>query len=337
MGQPMWKITAGRGNAFVGYFIEEGLVAIGWSEAGDYTNANSRGDLLHLFAQVWPEQTRRQLEVGAGQVWRFLHEVAVGDEVITYDPESRLYHFGRIMGAPLYRPEQNERLPVIRVVAWEGAVSRDALGSATKNALGAIMTIFRVASEAAGEIRAHLKSVLSGSQTPGTGPAPIAEQQGQPFDDIANLALERIKDRILSLEWDDMQELVAALLRSLGYRTIVSPRGSDRGRDIIASRDGFGFERPRIVVEVKHRKGAIGAPEVRSFLSALHAEDRGLYVSTGGFSKEAHYQAENAKTVTHLMSLDGLAQALVDQYESLDAQGRNLLRLTRFYWPTDNL
>jgi restriction system protein len=154
-----------------------------------------------------------------------------------------------------------------------------------------------------------------------------------PFADIEEQALERVKDRILSLGWDELQELVAALLRSLGYRTMISAAGPDRGRDILASRDGFGFEPPRIVVEVKHRRGAMGAPEVRSFLGGRHSDDRGLYVSTGGFTREAQYEAERATTVTHLMNLDDLARALIDQYEKLDSKGRALLPLTRIYWP----
>lgn len=56
-----------------------------------------------------------------------------------------------------------------------------------------------------------------------------------------------------------MQDLVAGLLRAMGYKTRVSPSGPDRGKDIVASPDGFGFESPRIVVEVKHRQGAIAA------------------------------------------------------------------------------
>ena len=62
---------------------------------------------------------------------------------------------------------------------------------------------------------------------------------------------EFIKDKITQLDWEEMQELVAGLLRAMGYKTRISPAGPDRGKDIIASPDGFGFEQPRIVVEVK--------------------------------------------------------------------------------------
>jgi restriction system protein len=52
--------------------------------------------------------------------------------------------------------------------------------------------------------------------------------------------------------------------------------------------------RSRIVVEVKHRNGQMGSQQIRSFLGGRHKDDRGLYVSTGGFTKDALYEAERA-------------------------------------------
>ncbi len=142
------------------------------------------------------------------------------------------------------------------------------------------------------------------------------------FESMASRAHEFIKDKVNELTWEEMQELVAGLLRSLGYKTRVSEVGPDRGKDIVASPDGFGFEAPRIVVEVKHRKGAMGAPEVRSFLGGRNPQDKGLYVSTGGFTREARYEAEKGGSVcvnsfgrlakwisSSIMLLPGLASA----------------------------
>ena len=331
----MWKVTAGRKNISADQFVENDFVAIGWSKAGDFSSVSSKTDLMELFSRVWPEHTDRQNSVGAGQAWRFLNSFDIGDRVVTYNSDTRLYHVGTIAGPPVYRPDVNERLPLQRAVNWEGAVSRDDLSQRSRNTLGAIMTIFKLSDEAETEI----EQLLSGARPVALpqSPAGISESYEEidvdPYEDIAELAFERVKDSILRLDWEEMEELVAAMLRALGYRTIVSPKGADRGRDVIASRDGFGFERPRIVVEVKHRRGQMGAPEIRSFLQTLHHEDRGLYVSTGGFSKEAHYQAENANSVTHLMSIDGLTSAVLDQYENLDERGKLLLPLQRIYWP----
>ena len=92
------------------------------------------------------------------------------------------------------------------------------------------------------------------------------ETQIDPLAEIETQALERIKDRVNELGWDEMQQLVAGILRAMGYKTQISPAGSDRGKDIVASPDGFGFEHPRIVVEVKHRKERMDSRQIRSFL-----------------------------------------------------------------------
>lgn len=332
--RPMWKVNAGRRSVLAGEFLSRNVVAIGWREAGDYSGARTRAEVMQRVADAYPDHTDQQNNVGAGQVWRFLDEVAVGDSVLTYDPATRLYHVGEISGPPRFAPEEIEALPVQRAVQWKSSVSRDALSNAAKGRLGALLTLFKVAPETAAEIVR-----LAEGRSPSCPPPQVdADDHGaltaaDPFAELEDQAIERIKDRLLALDWEEMQELVASLLRALGYRTIISPVGADRGKDIIASRDGFGFERPRIVVEVKHRKGAMGAQEIRSFLGGRHADDRGLYVSTGGFTKDALYEAERASTVTHLMTLDGLAEALINQYDQLDERGRRLLPVRRIYWP----
>ena len=330
----MWKITSGRGSRLTDQFLDRNCVAIGWREVGDYTASASRDDLIVRFANAYPDKTSKQVSVIANQAWRFLRAVEIGDDVIVYDPPNRKYAIGKISSAPTYRPDAISVLPVMRSVEWKGFVNRDDLSQKTKNSLGAIMALFKVPDEC------HLE-ILGGPDPAGANNelVDLLEAEDQPskldsFDGLAELALERIKDRLTNLTWDEMQEMVAALLRALGYRTQVSPAGPDRGKDIVASRDGFGFEPPRIVVEVKHRpKQPMGAPEIRAFLGGRHAEDRGLYVSTGGFTREAHFEAERASTVTHLMTLDDLASSIVENYDSLDARGRILLPLQKLYWP----
>ena len=130
-----------------------------------------------------------------------------------------------------------------------------------------------------------------------------------------------------------MQELVAGILRAMGYKTLVSPAGADRGKDIIASPDGFGFEPPRIVVEVKHRHERMGSGEIRSFLGGRHKDDRGLYVSTGGFTKDALYEGERANVHLTMWTLDELARTLMAHYPATDPETKRLVPLRYFYVP----
>jgi len=62
----------------------------------------------------------------------------------------------------------------------------------------------------------------------------------------------------------------------MGYKTRISPRGSDRGKDVEASPDGLGLTDPHIIVEVKHREGTTGSQELRSFIAALRPRHKGL-------------------------------------------------------------
>jgi restriction system protein len=218
-------------------------------------------------------------------------------------------------------------------VKWDGTVKRDSLSISTRNSLGAIATLFLLPPDAADEV----EKLLAGVPVPQAAPVEAAEDETQVdliFKDIQNKAFEFIKDKITKLQWDEMQELVAGLLRAMGYKTRISPSGPDRGKDIVASPDGFGFESPRIVVEVKHRTAsAMGSQEVRSFLGGRHKDDKGLYVSTGGFSKDARYEAERAAIPLTLMDLDDLVRAILEHYERMDGDSQRLVTLRKIYWP----
>jgi restriction system protein len=77
----------------------------------------------------------------------------------------------------------------------------------------------------------------------------------------------------------------------------------------------------------------MGAQEIRSFLGGRHREDKGLYVSSGGFTKEARYEADRATIPLMLMDLDDLVKTVLDYYERMDADSRRLIPLKRLYWP----
>ncbi|WP_062545404.1 restriction endonuclease [Rufibacter tibetensis] len=131
-----------------------------------------------------------------------------------------------------------------------------------------------------------------------------------------------------------MQELVSGILKGMGYKTLISPKGADRGKDIIASPDGLGLENPKIMVEVKHRTNTtMGSQEIRSFLGGLRSGDKGLYVSTGGYSKDARYEAERANIPITLIDLEMLVRLIIQHYDNFDSDTRALIPLKKIYWP----
>ena len=322
-----WMVRAGRDAMFIDDFRDKGRVSIGWSALGPLDGYLTRDDLSRGVTKRWPEWQKQAQAMATGQVWRFKSEIQTGDTVVTYDPSLRSYLVGEVTGSYTFDPSGAEQPNVLPVI-WKGEVSRDLLSATTKNSLGAISTIFLIPPEAAADLSRALTS-----QKPAEQPEVVAAEEEQIAEDMQAKALEFVKDRAAKLDWEQMQRLVAGLLRAMGYKTRVSPSGPDRGKDIVASPDGLGFESPRIVVEVKHRQGAMGSQEIRSFLGGRHKDDKGLYVSTGGFTKDARYEAERASIPLSLMDIDELVEAVIENYEALDNETRQLLPLRRLYWP----
>ena len=326
-------MVRGDGGSLYDGFRERGVVAVGWSRlAASVKPGMSRKQLIDMYQAAEPQARTGTVISGASQVWRFVNEIQVGDWVVTYSPSNRTYLVGNVAGPAVYRPDWiDEGMPLVRAVKWQSVeLQRDNLGASTKNSLGSTLTVFLVPPMAMAEMLA----TLAGKPLPEPVLEDVADEEiVDPLADIETRALEQIKDRVNELNWDEMQQLIAGILRAMGYKTEVSPAGPDRGKDIVASPDGFGFEHPRIVVEVKHRRGPMGSQDIRSFLGGRHKDDRGLYVSTGGFSKDAKYEADRASIPLALWTLDHVVRALLEQYHATDTQTARLVPLKRTYWP----
>lgn len=314
-------------------FKNNSIVAIGWAEIGNLSSLRTRDDLSRAVASTYPDYKPGKAINSVGQLNRFVREMKINDRVLTYDPSERVYLVGTIVSEYEYSPSILEDDPNTRRVRWEGEVPRDVLSVPTRNTLGSILTLFLLSSEASKEIEEKLFSARTNILKPIDFEETETLQVDDLYKDIQVKAFEFIKDKVNKLDWEEMQELVAGLLRAMGYKTRISPSGPDRGKDIIASPDGLGFEDPRIIVEVKHRGQAMGSQDVRSFLGGRHHDDRGLYVSTGGFSKDARYEAERAQIPLTLMDIDDLVKSILDHYQNMDVDAQRLVPLRKLYWP----
>ncbi|MDY3754208.1 MAG: restriction endonuclease [Collinsella sp.] len=325
-----WMIRAGRGGVYAKDWVENGYVGIGWDFGGVDIASTSHEQLRGVYEAANPDLSAQKVAFAASQASKFAHTIVAGSTVVTYDPEARVYHIGKITGECIPSPDV-DGVTYTRKVDWKRSAPRDRLSMSSRNSLGSLTTIFNISAEVAGELNAAAGKGI-GKPEPGIETGDSADDEEARFATYDD-GIERIKDRALSLTWEDMEQFVAGLLRTMGYHATVTPKGPDGGRDIVASPDALGLESPRIVVEVKHRKGTIGAPMVRSFLGGLRAGDRGLYVSTGGFSTEARYEADRATVPVRLLDLDGLIRLYVETYDKADAETRSLLPLTRIWWP----
>ena len=323
-----WMIRAGRGGIYAADWLNRGLVGIGWDFGATDIASMSREQIRSGYAIKHPNDSKNKLAAAVGQIYRFAHDMEQGSTVVMYDPETRLYHIGTIAG-PCKPATDIEEATFTRAVKWKQTAQRDALTTSSKNSLGGIQTIFSISDEVVADLKSASKSETSSQPDETEDDAADDDARAATYDN----GIELIKDRVNQVGWEDMERLVAGLLKAMGYCARVTPKGSDGGRDVVASPDALGLESPRIVAEVKHRKGAMGAPAVRSLIGGLRAGDRGLYVSTGGFTKEARYEADRATIPIRLLDLDSFVRHYVEVYDKADEETRSILPLTRIWWP----
>ena len=321
----VWMVRAGEG----GYLIKEftkGVIAIGWAAMGDIGNIADQEGVRQCYINAYPDAKQGGIGNQVAMIYKFRTVMKIGDKIVSYDPETRDYHVGTIASDYYYEPGLVTDYPQVRKVKWEGRVSRDLLSPASRNSLGSTLTLFSINED----VWADIQSVLKG-ENKAVSEEDVEEERKelqQIKEDTIGKARELIKDNILRLDDREMERLAATILKAMGYKSRVTPIGPDRGVDVMASPDGLGLEEPRIRCEVKHRpKCQMGAQDIRSFLGGLREGNRGLYVSTGGFSKEAKYEAERSNIPCTLIDLDDLASLVIDNYEKFDLEGCTLIPL----------
>jgi restriction system protein len=152
--------------------------------------------------------------------------------------------------------------------------------------------------------------------------------------EIEQLAIDGLKKQINSKNPYEFQDLVAVLLRGMGYFTpYVAPQGKDGGIDVIAYRDPLGTMSPRIKVQIKHRGSSTAVQEVRQLMGLLHKDgDVGMFVSSGGFTPDAKATARSSPVHVELIDLDRFIALWQDFYPKLADEDKAALPLVPIYF-----
>ena len=165
------------------------------------------------------------------------------------------------------------------------------------------------------------------------------ERQPSAYDNSVDLARQEIKDYINLLEPYAFQDLVAALLRGMGYHTpFIAPKGrSDGGVDILAYKDPFGTEAPRIKVQVKHKEEKAAAKDIRQLSGSLNKDgDTGLFVSSSGFTADAIVAMRNANRHIEKLDLDTFIDYWEEYFDKMSEEDQASLPLRRIAFLAPN-
>lgn len=170
--------------------------------------------------------------------------------------------------------------------------------------------------------------------TPTGGAADASNTASITFEQAEETAWADIEQHLGKMLPYEFQDLVAALLRAMGYHVgWVAPPGKDGGVDILAYNDPLGTRPPRMKVQVKRQQAKVTVDGLRAFLAVVGADEVGVFVNLGGFTEDAKAEAraQHGKRVT-LIDIERLVELWTEHYDQLDESGRRRLPLQPIFF-----
>ena len=307
-------------------FLHDNVIAIGWREMGDLSKIDANREAFKArYGEKMPDAKKGSIATCSGMLYRFIHEVQIGDYVVFPSKSDRQINLGVVEGE-YYFVEDAHQYVQQRKVKWLKHLPRTAFSQGALYEIGSALTFFLVKNYA-DEFLAALES--SGKKIP-VQEEGEDESVGATADDI----IESTRDFILKelsrqLKGYDLENFVSDLLRAMGYRTTVSPHGGDSGIDITAYKDELP---PRILVQVKSQDGDIKETTIQSLKGAMREGDYGLFVTLSNYTKNAQKYLASTPIIRGINGTE-LVDLILKYYEELSEKYRRMIPLKMVYIP----
>ncbi|WP_148085663.1 CBS domain-containing protein [Amycolatopsis thermoflava] len=168
---PAWMVRGGRDGEREGAALSEGLVIVGWDELGDIASCQTRDELRQALRQAYPGEGKATIANWTGQLWRFRHDIKVGDLVVmplkTYPQKIAI---GRFTGDYRFRHDAPPGFRHVRPVHWiRQDLPRTAVEQDLLDTLGSLLTVCRLQRHEAARRLARLADT-------GTDPGPSHDE-----------------------------------------------------------------------------------------------------------------------------------------------------------------
>ena len=306
-------------------FLKDDKMAIGWKEFGNLQEIPAnRDDFKKKYVQVYPDASKGAVATCAGMLYRFCHEVQIGDYVVYPSKSDRMINIGEITGDYEFVPDAHEYVQQ-RNVKWLKHIPRTSFSQGALYEIGSALSFFAVKNYADEFLSALDKGFKKHA---------AANDEDDTVGATAEDIIESTKDFILkelsrNLKGYALEEFVADLLRAMGYRTTVSPQGGDSGIDITAYKDELP---PRILVQVKSQDSDIKETTIQSLKGAMREGDYGLFVTLSNYTKNAQKYLESTPIIRGINGTE-LVDLILKYYEDLDIKYKKMIPLKMVYIP----
>lgn len=342
----LWLVRAGKYGQHESRFLDDKRIYLTWGGlTADLSTAADYQGIKALMQAAFPNEPPRRLGNASGQVWAFALAMKPGDWVVVPLKTTGNIAIGEITGAYTREPAPEDPTYMHwRDVRWLNTdVPRTAFDQDLLYSFGAIMTICEIKrNDAEKRVRAMKGAgwkclpvaTIADAERPGTQPRVEADEAEGGSVDLEQLARDAIAKQIIQkFMGHGMSRLVEAVLKAQGFTTYLSPEGPDRGIDILAAGGAFGFDRPRICVQVKSGDTPAGLPEFTQLIGAMQNvnADQGLFVSWAGFKPTVLREVPAQFFKVRLWNESELIDQLLANYDRLDADIRTELPLKRIW------
>ncbi len=306
-------------------FLNESVIAIGWEALGDLSLiSKSKEELKSRYQKVYPAAKKMNVANCVGSISRFLIEMQIGDYIIFPSKFNREINVGRVESEYYYESAgsmYNHR----RKVKWLKHFPRVAFTQGALYEVGAFTTCFEVKNYA-NEFLSALDKNFSKEKIVMV----IDETIERTAADIQNTTCDFIlKELSRTQKGYPLEEFVADLLRAMGYRATVSPKGGDSGVDITAYKDELP---PRILVQVKSQDSDIKETTIQSLRGAMKEGDYGLFVTLSNYTVNALKYLEHTPIIRGINGFE-LANLVLKYYEKLSEKSKKIIPLSLIYIP----
>ncbi len=179
----------------------------------------------------------------ASQLWRFAHDLEIGEMVVLPRKRQKVLAVGRIAGDYVYTPrDYQEPLPHTRKVEWlVKDVPRANFDQDLIRSFNSLLTLSQVRIDNAESRIERVVNVYLGNEQALESTASISSSEDED-DDVGKEDIEQsIDDRIIERIRERFREhrleyLVARILKAVGYTVLETKPGPDGGVDIVAGR-----------------------------------------------------------------------------------------------------
>jgi restriction system protein len=325
----IWAVRAGAGSQVDHIFTGRNQLAVNFVEAGGdaSTLPASRAAFKEAFGRS--DMRAEAIPILAGQLFRFVHEMRIGDRVIYPRKIDRVLMWGEVAGPYVYDPEGAPDFAHRRGVRWLAQMSRDAFSQDALYELGSVLTLF--------EVKSFADEFLLRFETPAAPDEKAGAGEDETEEIVVKDIVETTRDFIFKrlktdLKGFPLEAFVADLFRGMGYRAHTTRAVRDEGVDVIAHRDELGVEPPILKIQVKAQESNISADQVKAFCAMVNDRDVGVYITIGGYTAPAR---DFARTKGNLRLIDGVEfiDLIQKHYDRLDHRHRQLIPLRQLLVP----